>query len=755
MRIRTQFIMTLLLFGAILAAISASIIVTNQRVDTARSQGNIAARIAQGAGELSYLANDYVIYRESQQLERWQVRFASFSNDVASLQKVSLEQQALVRNIQANTHRLEEVFDSIVSAGGSLSQNQGEAIDPVSLQISWSRIAVQSQALVANASRLSQLLGNEVSRSERLNTIVVIALIGVLIVYFAVNYLMTQRRALKGLAKLQAGTAVIGAGNLDFRLEEKGNDEIGDLSRAVNRMTAYLKTVTASRTDLEKEIDERKKTQAALRESEERYRTLFSRMSEGFGLHEIIVDADGKPCDYRFLELNDAFEQLTGLSSDKVVGKTVKEVLPHVESYWVEAFGKVALSGEPAHFENYSAALDKWYGVYAYSPAKNQFAVLFTDITERKKAEEERTRLARESAETLTELETVLDTAPFAIWIARDPECRIITGNRYANELLRARPGDNISRSALPGQAAISYRVFRDNVEVPPEKLPAQEAAATGKTVTPREMDLVFEDGRVLPMLVGAVPLSTADGRVRGSVAVGADISEQKQAMAVKDDFIGMVSHELKTPLTVVIGAIKTAMSEGVSPQDARELLQDASWGAETMADIVDNLLELSRWQANRLNLQTARVDATAVVGRMVERASRKSEKHRLVADVPADLPEVRVDRTRVERILDNLVDNAIKYSPEGGEVKISARREADHIVVSVTDQGIGIAPTDTAKLFQPFVRLDSLIPTTTLKGIGLGLVVCRRLVEAHGGRIWVESGPGKGSTFFFTLPMA
>ncbi len=256
-------------------------------------------------------------------------------------------------------------------------------------------------------------------------------------------------------------------------------------------------------------------------------------------------------------------------------------------------------------------------------------------------------------------------------------------------------------------------------------------------------------------MLVGAVPLSTADGRVRGSVAVGADISEQKQAMAIKDDFIGMVSHELKTPLTVVIGAIKTAMSEGVSPQDARELLQDASWGAETMADIVDNLLELSRWQANRLNLQTARVDAAAVVGRMVERASRKSEKHRLVADVPADLPEVRVDRTRVERILDNLVDNAIKYSPEGGEVRISARREADYIVVSVTDQGIGIAPTDTAKLFQPFVRLDSLIPTTTLKGIGLGLVVCRRLVEAHGGRIWVESGPGKGSTFFFTLPMA
>jgi hypothetical protein len=152
MRIRTQFILTMLLFGAILAAISTSVIITNQRVDTAHNQGDIAARMAQGAGELSYLANDYVIYREGQQLERWQTRFVSFSNDVASLQAGNPEKQALVRNIQANTQRLKEVFDSVVSAtGGNPSQNQGGAIDPSSLQLSWSRIAVQSQALVTNA----------------------------------------------------------------------------------------------------------------------------------------------------------------------------------------------------------------------------------------------------------------------------------------------------------------------------------------------------------------------------------------------------------------------------------------------------------------------------------------------------------------------------------------------------------------------------------------------------------------------------
>ena len=135
------------------------------------------------------------------------------------------------------------------------------------------------------------------------------------------------------------------------------------------------------------------KTEEALQQSEAKYRSLFNGMSEGFGLHEIILDAKGIPCDYRFLELNDAFEKMTGLSRDKVIGKTVREVLPEIESFWVETYGKVALSGEPVHFENYSAPLDKWYGVYAYSPAKHQFATLFEDITERKKAEKEKEKL--------------------------------------------------------------------------------------------------------------------------------------------------------------------------------------------------------------------------------------------------------------------------------------------------------------------------------------------------------------------------
>ena len=317
MRIRTQFIMTLLLFVVILVGISASVIITNQRVEEAGEEENIANSVAQGASELTYLANDYVIYRESQQMERWQNRFTSFSGDIARLQANNPEQQALIRSIQADSQRFQDVFDSVVSAVGSPSQSQG-AIDPALLRVSWSRIAVQGQALVSDASRLSQIFDNQAHELQRTNMIVVNVLIALFLVYLLTNYLTIQRRVLRGVAKLQAGTAVIGAGNLDFRIQEERNDEIGGLSRAFNRMTASLKDTILTKTELEREIAkrneveeelrvsnehlqaqtvemeeeifERNKAEDALRQSEEKYRSLNFTMNEGVSLHEIIYD---------------------------------------------------------------------------------------------------------------------------------------------------------------------------------------------------------------------------------------------------------------------------------------------------------------------------------------------------------------------------------------------------------------------------------------------------------------------------------
>lgn len=230
------------------------------------------------------------------------------------------------------------------------------------------------------------------------------------------------------------------------------------------------------------------------------------------------------------------------------------------------------------------------------------------------------------------------------------------------------------------------------------------------------------------------------------------DITERKQTEQLKDEFIGMVSHELRTPLTIVIGSLRTALSPGIPEEDVRMLIQNASDGADSLALILDNLLELSRYQAKRLVLAVEQVKLAPIVEDLLARAAQQAAGHTLVADIPDNIPMIQADPVRVERILHNLVDNAIKYSPDGGEVKVSARRDGDHVIVNVQDHGVGIDAEDQPRLFEPFQRLE---PTRrSMQGIGLGLVVCQRLAEAHGGKIWVESERGKGSTFSFTLPV-
>jgi len=222
---------------------------------------------------------------------------------------------------------------------------------------------------------------------------------------------------------------------------------------------------------------------------------------------------------------------------------------------------------------------------------------------------------------------------------------------------------------------------------------------------------------------------------------------------ALKDEFIGMVSHELKTPLTVIIGALSTAETEGISPEDAKEMIHEAGASAEALAIMVDNLLELSRYQSNRLGLQTKQTQIRPVVQAVVWKLQNRSATHRIVTEIPPDLPPAMIDNIRIERVLHNLIENAIKYSPKGGEVRIFCNFSATKLIIGVSDEGIGISSEDQSRLFKSFERLDAPVKGA-IQGTGLGLRVCRILVEAHDGNIWVESKPGKGSTFFFSLPV-
>ncbi|HEY92697.1 MAG TPA: PAS domain S-box protein [Dehalococcoidia bacterium] len=277
-----------------------------------------------------------------------------------------------------------------------------------------------------------------------------------------------------------------------------------------------------------------------------------------------------------------------------------------------------------------------------------------------------------------------------------------------------------------------------------------------GEEIRDEELEICRANGSKVWINLSVRPVHDKGGQVVANRSVVVDITERKRLDQLKDEFIGLVSHELRSPLTVITGAVNTALTEAerLSPEETHQLLNDAALEAESLSHMLGNLLELSRIQADRLFLHAEATNTKKVIQGIVERIKRQSSSRQFVVDLPKKLPSVYADELRLERILYNLIENAIKYSPQGGEIRISARPEEEHLVIGVSDQGSGISPSDRSKLFEPFQRLEES-RSGGIGGVGLGLLVCRRLVEAHGGQIWVESEFGKGSTFFFTIPLS
>ncbi len=261
-------------------------------------------------------------------------------------------------------------------------------------------------------------------------------------------------------------------------------------------------------------------------------------------------------------------------------------------------------------------------------------------------------------------------------------------------------------------------------------------------------------DGSRFDVEISGNLVTDADGKPICMMASFVDITERKKLERVRDDFIGLVSHELRTPMTVISGSLSTLLTEWdrLSRDDIHQLMNDALAESQSLAHLVENLLELSRIRSQRLTLYSESIDIRRLVEETIDKIERHVTSHRFVNSVPDGLPATKADPLRAERILYNLLDNAAKYSPEGSQIEVSARAESERLVIGVSDQGKGLSPDEQSRVFSSFQRLgDSR--TALTGGAGLGLTVCQRLVEAHGGEIWVESEEGKGSTFFFTLP--
>ncbi|MFA5836869.1 MAG: ATP-binding protein [Bellilinea sp.] len=285
-----------------------------------------------------------------------------------------------------------------------------------------------------------------------------------------------------------------------------------------------------------------------------------------------------------------------------------------------------------------------------------------------------------------------------------------------------------------------------------------EQAIAGGWPLTPHahlyvEGDLkVDDDLPPLPVGITYSPLMSNDDVLLNIIATVRDITHFRQADELKSTFVSVISHELKTPLALIKGYVSTLRREDARWDRAivKESLAVIEEEADRLAELVENLLDASRLQANSLAIKPSDVLLPDLARRTAERMQTQTGQHTIICDFPADFPVILADESRMSQVMTNLIGNAIKYSP-GGEIKVSGQVRPDFVIVCVSDQGPGIAQPDIPHVFDRFYRSSDAARHT--KGAGLGLYLTRSIIEAHGGRIWVDSELGKGARFCFLLP--
>ena len=281
-----------------------------------------------------------------------------------------------------------------------------------------------------------------------------------------------------------------------------------------------------------------------------------------------------------------------------------------------------------------------------------------------------------------------------------------------------------------------------------------EETLNSGGEVISREISLFVPEEKIL-LVHGTAVLD--EGRNEGAVFVFHDISELRRLEKVRKDFVANVSHELRTPVSSIKGYSETLLEGAMEDKEnSRDFLKIILSDANRLAVLINDLLELSRIESGKmmLDLTPCRIDTVLkpVINGMKKQAENKSV--RIINEVPDTLPAVLADEDKIAQILLNLIDNAIKYNRPGGSVRISAEEEKESVKITVSDTGIGIPEEDLGRIFERFYRVDKA-RSRDMGGTGLGLSIVKHIVQTHGGRIAVDSEPGKGSSFSFFLPKA
>ena len=285
-----------------------------------------------------------------------------------------------------------------------------------------------------------------------------------------------------------------------------------------------------------------------------------------------------------------------------------------------------------------------------------------------------------------------------------------------------------------------------------------KQVISDAATVRAEEVVLSVPDGRRVTLLVNATPIHAADGAAESMVVTLQDLASLRELERLQAEFLSMVSHELRAPLTSIKGSTATVLraSRVLDPAEVRQFFRIIDTQADHMDGLIGDLLDAGRIDSGTLSVDPEAAEVAALVDRARTTFVSGGGRQAVRIDLPPDLPRVMADERRIVQVVNNLFSNASRHSPETSPIHVGAVRDGVHVAISVSDEGRGMPPEQLPYLFRKYADAGGGDGTRGLEGFGLGLVICKGLVEAHGGRIRAESaGPGQGTRFIFTVPVA